>query len=305
MRRKATVLFAFSLFLSFSARADGLDGDLAFARGDYAEALRIWRGSADAGQASAMLAVGTLYDTGHGVPQDFAAALSWYRQAAEGGNVHAMFNVAEMYDNGRGTLVDRDEAIKWYRKAATRGYGRAAYDLGVIYRDGDSVPRDTTAAIRYFRIAADQGIAAARANLIALGAPAPPPLPAAPPPARPPSGTLEHSLAAELGKFQQAALARDPVDPGALKVFEAMAPTVFEQADRGDGMAEYDAGFACEHGAGVPRDLVKAYLYYLRAATSSDAEVQKPALDAAAALEQQFSDEEHGDARQNMVGNAR
>jgi TPR repeat protein len=137
MRRKACVLFAFSLLLSFPARADGLEGDVAFSSGDYAKALRIWRASAAAGDASAMLAVGMVYDTGHGMPQDFAAALSWYRQAAEAGNVHAMFNVAEMFDNGRGTPADRHEAIGWYGKAATRGYGRAAYNLGVIYRDGD------------------------------------------------------------------------------------------------------------------------------------------------------------------------
>jgi TPR repeat protein len=167
------------------------------------------------------------------------------------------------------------------------------------------VPRDTTAAIRYFGIAADHGIAAARANLIALGAPAPPPLPAASPAIRPPSGALEHSLAAELGRFQQAALARDPVDMQALKVFEAMFPAVLEQADGGNALAEYDVGYAYEHGACVPRDPVKAYLYYLRAATSSDAEAQMPALNAAVAIEQQLTDEQHGEARQNIVGNGK
>jgi TPR repeat protein len=239
------------------------------------------------------------------VKQDFAAALSWYRQAAEAGNVHAMFNVGEMYDNGRGTPADRQQAIKWYGKAATRGDGRAAYDLGVIYRDGDGVPRDAAAAVRFFRMAADHGIAAARANLIALGAPAPPARPLASTAIAPRSGGLIHDLAAELGRFQQAALARDRVDPQAVKVFEAMLPTVFEQADQGDGMAEYDIGFAYEHGTGVPLDPVKAYLYYLRAATSLDDQVRNAALDAAAAIEQQLSDEEQGEARQNLVGNGR
>ncbi len=305
MRRQACVSFAFLLLLSLQARADGLDGDVAFAGGDDGKAPGMSRNSTAAGRASAMLAVGTLYDTGHGVPQDFAAALSWYRRAAEAGNVRAMFNVAEMYDNGRGTPADRREAIRWYEKAAKRGYGRAAYDLGVIYRDGDGVPPDTSAAIRFFRIAADHGIAAARPNLIALGAPASPPLLAALPASRPPPGALEHALAAELARFQQAALAGGRVDPQALRVFVEMVPTVLVQADRGDGMAEFDAGFAYEHGAGMARDPVLAYLYYLRAATSSNAQVQMPALNAALGIEQQLSDEERGEAREDVVGNAR
>lgn len=147
---------------------------------------REWREAADAGDVSAMLGLGVLYDTGHGERQDFAKALSWYRRAAEAGNARAMFNVGAMYDNGRGTAVNRSEAVRWYAMSAARGDGRAAYAVATIYRDGDGVPRNTTAAIKFFKIAAAAGIGAARSNLASLGQGASPDAAARLP--RPPDG---------------------------------------------------------------------------------------------------------------------
>jgi TPR repeat protein len=305
MQRIASVLLAFSLLQSFPARADGPEGDVAFAKGDYAEAYRLWRAAADAGQPAAMVAVGTLYDTGHGVPQDFAAALSWYRRAAEAGNVRAMFNVAQMYDNGRGTKMDRGSAILWYRAAAEHGHGRAAYDLAVIYRDGDGVTRDPAAAVRFFRLAADHGIAAARPNLIALGAPAPPAVAVAAVPRREPPIDPGPAVLAAFARFQRAALAREPVDPAALNVFQAMLPTVVEKADHGDGLAEYDLGFAYQFGIGVRPNLLQAYQFYVRAATSPETEVQTSAFAGASAVEGDLTDEEQSAARESMARNAR
>ena len=149
--------------------ADAKRGSEAFSRGDYLAADREWREAADAGDVSAMLGLGVLYDTGHGEQQDFAKALAWYRRAAEAGNARAMFNVGAMYDNGRGTAVNRSEAVRWYAMSAARGEGRAAYAVATIYRDGDGVPRNTTAAIKFFKIAAAAGISAARSNLASLG----------------------------------------------------------------------------------------------------------------------------------------
>nr|WP_294506729.1 tetratricopeptide repeat protein [uncultured Rhodopila sp.] len=306
MQRFARAVFLVSMLLISRAVADTPAGDLAFAQGDYAAAFRAWRDAAEQGQASAMVAVGTLYDTGHGVAQDFGTALYWYRRAAEAGDVRAMFNTGEMFDNGRGTPADRLEAVKWYRMAAKRGHGRAAYNLAVIYRDGDGVPRDTAAAVRFFRMAANHGIAAAKPNLIALHAPV---LPSPPLTASRPMGLpgrrAEAATVGAFSRFQQAALAKQPVDPDALGVLEARLPELLTKAKEGDGMAAYDIGFAYEHGAGVPRDLVNSYIYYLRASTSPDADIRRPALDQASAIEQQLTDDEHADALGRMIGNAR
>lgn len=173
MRRLTAAGLAFVSFHTITALADTTRGNEAFSQGYYFTASREWRAGAEAGDASAMLSLGTLYDTGHGLPQDFAKALSWYQRAAEAGNAAAMFNVGAMYDNGRGTNVDRAEAIKWYAMAANKGNGRAAYAAATIYRDGDGVPRDDVAAVKYFRIAAAAGIEAALPNLTSLDKSAP------------------------------------------------------------------------------------------------------------------------------------
>ncbi len=169
MDRILAVGIAFLSFHTVGAFADTIRGDEASSRGQYSTAEREWRESALAGDGVAMLNLGTLYDTGHGVSQNFAEALSWYRRAADAGNPAAMFNVGAMYDNGRGTGTDRAEAVRWYAKAARRGNGRAAYAAATIYRDGDGIRQDKAAAIKFFRMAAAAGVGAARLNLTALG----------------------------------------------------------------------------------------------------------------------------------------
>ena len=286
--------------------AEDIDGDLAFATGDYAGALRDWRQASATGDASAMVGVATLYDTGHGVSQDFAEALSWYRRAAEAGNVSAMLSTAAMYDNGRGAPVDRAEAIRWYGMAAERGNGRAAYDLGVIYRDGDGVPRDDASAIRYFRLAAADGIVAARPNLAALGQAAPPGFAAKPrlasippAPASPPTGQQQ----AEIGRYQKAALDRAGPLPFSSQAYRTMIPRLDEQARGGDSQAQYDLGYAYEHGLGVPADPVKSYVDYLKAATSTDAAVSAVARKGAAEIGRRLTPEQHAAAREALLDN--
>lgn len=281
------------------ARADDERADDAFVAGNYQLAFRLWTSEAQAGDSSAMAAIGTLYDTGHGVSQDFANALAWYRRAAEAGNVRAMFNVGAMYDSGRGTPRDPAEAIHWYREAADNGNGRAAYDLGVIYRDGDGAPRDRTLAIRYFREAAAAGIVAARGNLIRLGAlPRAPPQAATPPPA---PGQPGEAAVDAVSRFQQSALARSPVDPAAAKAFAAVAPALLGEAANGSPLAQYDLAYACENGLGLPVDLVKAYVYYLRATTSEVAAVREAAFKGAAEVVARMTPQQHSAARDMLI----
>ena len=210
--------------------ADAKRGSEAFSRGDYLAADREWREAADAGDVSAMLGLGVLYDTGHGERQDFAKALSWYRRAAEAGNARAMFNVGAMYDNGRGTAVNRSEAVRWYAMSAARGEGRAAYAVATIYRDGDGVPRNTTAAIKFFKIAAAAGIGAARSNLASLGQGASPD--AAARPSRPPDGApkLPDSVSTMVKRPAEAQSAAADAGPAKAELPPAILPDVSAKA---------------------------------------------------------------------------
>lgn len=346
MTRAAAVGAALLLSQATPALADVGRGDAAFARGDYLGAQREWREAAEAGDAAAMLGLGTLHDTGHGVPQNFAQALWWYRRAAETGNARAMFNVAAMFDNGRGTDVNRPEAVKWYVRSAARGNGRAAYAVATIYRDGDGIPRDTRAAVKFFRMAAAAGVGAARVNLANLGqsalpdavaglsrlpgaaakAPEGTPAAAKPAPEAPsaavgatdkaetPSSTMASpdapagatnnrlaaaasipalldtprpapvqlvergALAAGIDRFHKLALQRADVSPASSKQYEAVVHEVARRAMEGNDAAQYDIGFAYKQGIGMPSDLVRSYVYFVRATLSPDAELKSAAL---------------------------
>ena len=60
--------------------------DAAYAKGDYATALRLLRPLADQGDAVAQYNLGVMHANGHGVPQNYAEAAKWYRLAADQGD---------------------------------------------------------------------------------------------------------------------------------------------------------------------------------------------------------------------------
>jgi TPR repeat protein len=165
-----------------------------------------------------------------------------------------------------------------------KGHGRAAYNLGVMYRDGNSVRRDRAAAIRFFRLAARNGIPAAQANLDALGAPA-----------EPPSAESGQSLVASrpavagsdveaVARFQKAVLARVTLDRSEAKDFSDYVAIFTREAAKGDHLAQYDLGFALQHGLGIRADPVRAYVYYTRAMTSKASDIYAAALTGASEI---------------------
>ena len=306
--RKVAFLILVSLLTQAPARADSLDGDMAYTAGDFATAYREWSSAAAQGDPSAMAALGTLYDTGHGVGQDFARALDWYRRAAEAGSVRGMFNVGAMYDNGRGTPVDRPTAIYWYSRAAEQGHGRAAFALGLIYRNGDGVPRNRAAAVRFFQIAAEAGIGAARTNLAQLRGPVPaPPGAAASASSQPAAGAARPApdADAEASRVQKAVLSRAALDGEQASRFAALVPLLTDQAAGDARLAQYDVGYAFEHGTGVSRDPVRSYVYYLRAAASPDQSIKAASLRGAADVARSLTAAQHTAARDMLLDGSR
>jgi hypothetical protein len=59
------------------------DAVVAYNRGDYATALRLWRPLAEQGNVKAQYKLGTMYGAGQGVLRDDAEAVKWFRRAAE------------------------------------------------------------------------------------------------------------------------------------------------------------------------------------------------------------------------------
>jgi TPR repeat protein len=151
-------LLALSLDIAAPVWAsESQDAAVAYARGDYATAMRLWRPHAEQGEAFAQFAVGEMYEYGLGVPQDYAEAMRWYRKAAEQGERLAECNLGLMYYLGRGTPRDYTEAMNWLGRAATHGDPLAQGYLGSMYASGEGVPRDYTEAMNWLGRAATQG----------------------------------------------------------------------------------------------------------------------------------------------------
>jgi TPR repeat protein len=169
------------------------DATLAYKKGDYAAALRLYRPLAQRGNAEAQDALGGMYARGEGVPQDKAEALVWFQMAdserkgliafnatnyatalrifrplADRGQVLAEYVIGLMYANGQGVPQDFGQAMKWHRKAADQGEPKAQFSVGVMYFKGLGTAVNHAEAFKWYRRAADQGDPAAQYNLGAM-----------------------------------------------------------------------------------------------------------------------------------------
>ena len=61
------------------------DAIAAYNKGDYKEALKIWRPLTDQGNAGAQYNIGWMYAQGKGVTQDYSSAYMWYNLASSAG----------------------------------------------------------------------------------------------------------------------------------------------------------------------------------------------------------------------------
>jgi len=133
------------------------NGDAAYHRHDYAEAMRWDRKAADQGDAGAQSNVGWLYQNGLAVAQDYVEAMRWYRKAADQGFATAQDNIGALYFNGWGVPKDYAEAMRWFRKAADQGYAGAQKHVGLLYENGLGVARNLAQARMWMQKAAANG----------------------------------------------------------------------------------------------------------------------------------------------------
>jgi TPR repeat protein len=79
----------FAVLQLSATNASLAEGNKAYDRKEYAEAMRWFRKAADQGDAYAQANIGLLYENGLSVAQDYAEAMRWYRKAADQGNAYA------------------------------------------------------------------------------------------------------------------------------------------------------------------------------------------------------------------------
>jgi TPR repeat protein len=112
-------------FRKTDADAD-LEAGLALARGDNAEAARLFQPLAERGVIEAQEMLGAMYGAGVGVPADAAQSVKWFRLAAAQGAPGGAFGLAGHYEEGTGVPRDEVRAYMWYQIAATSGDAYAA-----------------------------------------------------------------------------------------------------------------------------------------------------------------------------------
>ena len=130
-----------------TATADWDTGQSAYERGDAAAALEAWKPLAEAGDARAQAALGSLYIHGNGVPVDHAQALHWTRLAAEQGDITGQFNMGTIYAGGLGVERDYSVAAEWFARAGEQDDAASRFNLGVLHARGLGVPRDDVEAL--------------------------------------------------------------------------------------------------------------------------------------------------------------
>lgn len=116
---------------------------------------------ANAGDATAQIAVGEQFAKSAGAAQDsddaadkWKESAGWYRKAAEQGSVDGEIHLAESYRDGRGVARDMKQAAGWYRKAADQGDAGAQGSLAMLYVVGQGVPQSDVDAYFWFDLAA-------------------------------------------------------------------------------------------------------------------------------------------------------
>jgi cell division septation protein DedD len=160
-RRLGISLVVATAIVPQAAFADVKAGVDAWARADYAAAVREWQGPADKGDSDAQFNLGQAYRLGRGVKADLRKAEDLFAKAAAKGHLQA----ADIYGLLLFQRGERAQAMPYIRTAADRGEPRAQYLLGVAHFNGDNVPQDWVRAYALTSLAQQNGIDQAKAAL--------------------------------------------------------------------------------------------------------------------------------------------
>lgn len=115
--------------------------------------------AAEKGFAPSESALGILYLSGDGVPQDYEKSVEWFRKAAEQGDAHGANGMGHAYFMGQGIERDVRKAAGWFQKAAELGDPIAQANLGHILESGAGASINYVEAYKWYHLSSDQGCA--------------------------------------------------------------------------------------------------------------------------------------------------
>lgn len=185
------ILVAVLLTNRFNPWSDSFeDASLAYREGEYAEAIRLFKISANKGNVEAQSMLGVLYSADESpVPKNYNESMKWYKMAAAQGDKQAKYQVALyslstknyeealkwfgslasekdaaaqywlglMHEKGEGTEKSDSNAAYWYKKSAINGDVKSQFKVASMYHSGKGVPQNNNEAVKFYKMAASQG----------------------------------------------------------------------------------------------------------------------------------------------------
>ena len=175
---KKSLSLSIVLFLFFSLAAcekngdeNRSRGDVFYSKGDYENALSIYKKDAKRGDPHALLGLCRMYADGKGVKENDRLAFQYCMEAAKRGEVKAQKRLGVMYYKGAGVARNVQQARVWFHQAALSDDPEALYYLGIAYMNGIGGEKDLHQAHDLFAKAAREGHVNARWKLYEMSDP--------------------------------------------------------------------------------------------------------------------------------------
>ncbi len=262
---KKFTLSVLACLLSFSVNAGFVEGQEAFMRERYTEAMQQLRPLADNGDYRSQYYVAFMYIYGYGVARNEQMGLDYLKKSLEQNHDAAQALMGFLYNQGIAVPVDHKKAVTYYQKAADQGNTSALLNLGLAYYLGSGVPRNLSKAVDLLKkIPIDE---------------------------KPEAGRYLGDMYLMMDDEENAALAieayRVAADAGDYASYNALAKLYLEgvyveedaeravkyytyAASRGYAPAQYALGMMYTNGTGVDRDVVLAHAWLSWAVTQND-----------------------------------
>ena len=187
-----------------------------------------------------------MLNAGDGAEKDPQKAIDWIKKSANQNYAPAQYDLGCAYKAGDGVEKDPQKAIDWIKKSANQNYAPAQYDLGCAYQEGDGVEKDPQKAIDWIKRSANQNYMFAEYHL----------------------GYSYMNGECGLEKNLQNAVL-----------------WLEKAADQNLPPAQYILGLSYMGGAGIDKNLEKAYKYLSEASKTSNPTIRNATKDPLAKLE--------------------
>jgi TPR repeat protein len=132
----ATLFFALTANGPAAHAGSWEDATAAFAKKEYAAAMKLMQPLAEKGNALAQYRIATMHRMGLGVSKDVKEAKKWSRLAAKQGNADAQALLGSLYYKAEGgESPDVVRAYVWYDVSAGQGSTEAKTELATLTKD--------------------------------------------------------------------------------------------------------------------------------------------------------------------------